>query len=454
MNRLGLARLELWWERAFWVIPLLGVVFGIWLNSVVAAFDDWIDTVAGATPSQMSTSSALSLLGAVGGGMITFTGFVFSFVVLLLQFGSSQYSPRTVSHFLRARSTQVILAVFLSTVTFSFLSLLDVGSSGRDQYVPALTILVALGLLLASLAAFIALLQSVGGRMRVDAVLSAVGRQARRQLHRRGKGMAGMGAESQEVGVDYPADPLVVRSARAGQVIAVDLRTLRGIAKRHRLPIALRVQVGDAVAVGSPLMWVWPAEGTSIGGWAMSGMQGAVVVDQERSLRHDAYYSLRLLVDVGVRALSPAVNDPTTAVRALDEIEGVLRVAAQQQLGDQRIRAGFGEVVVRIPSWSDVVLLGLLEIMTFGIDQPQVTRRLTVLFDDLIADVGPDRRDDLAGLRAELIRRVEASAGDLQTARIALHGDRQGLGGTLVAPVAGRPAAEVAAPEVGVVGSD
>lgn len=435
MNRLGLARLELWWERAFWVIPLLGVGFGVWLNSVVSAFDDWVDTIAGATPSEMSTASALSLLAAIGGGMITFTGFVFSFVVLLLQFGSSQYSPRTVSHFLRARSTQVILAIFLATVTFSFLSLLDVGSSGRDQFVPSLTILVALGLLLASLTAFIALLHSVGGRMRVDAVLSAVGRLARRQLQQRGKGLVGMGAHGVEGAISWPAEPVVVRSSHVGQVIAVDLRTLRAVAKKHQLRIALRVQIGDAVTVGSPLMWVWPAKESVPGRWASSRMQGAVIVDQERSLRHDPYYSLRLLVDVGVRALSAAVNDPTTAVRALDEIEGVLRVAAQQQRGDQRIAAGTGEVIVRIPSWSDVVLLGLLEIMTFGIEQPQVTRRLTVLLDDLIADVPPDRREALEEMRAELIQRVEAAAGDSQAARVALHGDRQGLGGTLVARV-------------------
>ncbi|MEE9964090.1 MAG: DUF2254 domain-containing protein [Propionicimonas sp.] len=458
MNRLGLARLQLWWERAFWVIPVLGVAFGIWLNGVVTSLDDWIDSLAGVTQADVSTTSALSLLGAIGGGMVTFTGFVFSFVVLLLQFGSSQYSPRTVSHFLRARSTQVILAVFLATVTFSFLSLLDVGSSGREQFVPMLTILVAVGLLLLSLAAFIALLHSVGGRMRVDAVLSAVGRQARRYLQQRGTRLAGMAAEGAgAAGVDAVA-PLVVRSSRAGQVIAVDLRVLRSLARRRRLRIAMRVQVGDAVSEGSALMRVWAADGKSAPVKVSGRFAGTVVVDQERSLRHDAFYSLRLLVDVAIRALSPAVNDPTTAVRSLDEIEGVLRVAAHQQLGDQRIAAGAGEVIVRIPSWSDVVLLGLLEIMTFGIGQPQVTRRLMVLLDDLMADVPQDRRDELATLRASLIRRLEASTADPEAVRIALRGDRQGLGGTLLEATVepaeeAEPAQALSAPEDADLGS-
>lgn len=434
MNRVGRARFRLWWERAFWVIPVIGVVFGIWLNSVVSAADDWIDTLEGVTRVDVSTSSALSLLGAIGAGMITFTGFVFSFVVLLLQFGSAQYSPRTVSHFLRARSTQVILAIFLSTVAFTFLSMLDVGSSGRTQFVPQLTILVSLGLLLVSLGGFIALLQSVGGRMRVDAVLASVGGQARRQLLRRGTRMAGMGAQRGDSGVIDGEDPLVVRSQFVGQVVDVDVALLRGLAKRRKLRIALRVQIGDAVTVGSPLMWLWKADGGATTARSGNRIGRAVVVDQERSLRYDAYYSLRLLVDVAIRALSPAVNDPTTAVRSLDEIEGVLRVAAHQQLGDQRVAAGEGEVIVRIPSWLDVVLLGLLEIMTFGVGQPQVTRRLMVLLDDLMADVPEGRRAALQDLRAELISRVEAAAADAQTAQVALHGDRQGLGGTLVDP--------------------
>lgn len=441
MNRLGLARLRLWWERASWVIPVLGVVAGIWLNGLVSGIDDWLDSLNGVSQTEVSTSSALSLLGAIGGGMITFTGFVFSFVVLLLQFGSSQYSPRAVSHFLRARSTQVILGIFLATVTFTFLSLLDVGSSGRSQFVPIVTILAALGLLMVSLGGFIALLHSVGGRMRVDAVLSAFGRQARRQLQRRGTHLAGMGAEPSEPGAEFAGSPLVVRSQRAGQVVAVDLRMLRRAARRRGLRIALRVQIGDAVTVGSPLMWVSAGEGASVPAPFSAGLAAAIVVDQERSLRYDAFYSLRLLVDVAIRALSPAINDPTTAVRSLDEIEGVLRAAVHQRLGDQRIAAGDGEVIVRIPSWADVVLLGLLEIMTFGVGQPQVTRRLVVLLDDLLADAPDDRGEVLDQLKAELIRRVEETT-DSETAQIALHADRQGLGGTLVHSVVTTVAAD------------
>ncbi|MCB0911083.1 MAG: DUF2254 domain-containing protein [Propionibacteriaceae bacterium] len=185
MRRFSLARLRLWWERAFWVIPLAGVILGISLRNAVAELDESARLLPGRLQESISASSAGQLLGAIGGGMITFTRLVFSFVVLILQFGSSQYSPRTVSYFLRARSTQYILAVFLGTTTFCFMGLLGIGSGGQADFTPVLTVAVAVLLLLASLVAFIVLLQSVGGRVRVDAVLTAMGAQARRQLTRR-----------------------------------------------------------------------------------------------------------------------------------------------------------------------------------------------------------------------------------------------------------------------------
>ncbi|HSK34789.1 MAG TPA: DUF2254 family protein, partial [Propionicimonas sp.] len=107
MGAFSSVRLRLWWERAFWVVPLVGVI----LNAIVATIDDLVAEATGGSLHVIAASQASQLMSAIGGGMITFTGFVFSFVVLILQFGSSQYSPRTVSYFLRAKSTRRILAV-------------------------------------------------------------------------------------------------------------------------------------------------------------------------------------------------------------------------------------------------------------------------------------------------------------------------------------------------------
>ena len=93
----------------------------------------------------MSPEAATAVLAAVGGGMITFSGFVFSFAILIVQFGSSAYSPRMVSYFLRRRVTQWILALFLATIAYCFMGLVTIGSEGRAQFVPRITVSVALG---------------------------------------------------------------------------------------------------------------------------------------------------------------------------------------------------------------------------------------------------------------------------------------------------------------------
>ena len=126
MSWLHLQRLRLWWEGAFWVIPLLGIAAGYLLDVLSVPIDEVLalDSEAAAA---ISPAAAVTLLAAIGGGMITFTGFVFSVILLMVQFGSSQYSPRTVSFFLRARGMQWVLAVFLATIVFPFLSLIESG---------------------------------------------------------------------------------------------------------------------------------------------------------------------------------------------------------------------------------------------------------------------------------------------------------------------------------------
>lgn len=418
-------RLQLWWERAFWVIPAVGVVAGIALNEIMSGIDQ---SVADGLrlPPLVAASSVTQLLGAIGSGMVTFTGFVFSFVVLLLQFGSSQYSPRTVSYFLRARTTQVILAIFLATVTFTFMSLLDVGSYGRADYAPEVTVLLAVFMLFISLGAFIWLLHSVGSRMRVDAVLADLGRRARRRL----QPLAAPTTNSIAGDVEAPGvDAVAVRSVQAGQTVAVDHARLLRIATKHGLQIWVSRQVGDAVPGGSPLMRVVSPVPLSSG--LQAQLCAAVVVDPERSLRYDPFYALRLLVDIAIKALSPGINDPTTAVRALDEIEGVLRVAAGIELGPRQLVRGAARVVVPAPAWADVVALGLLEIMVCGAGQPQVTRRVTALIDDLLADLPAEQHPPLEQMRAELDALLGAVAFDEDLRRIATTPDRQGLGGHL-----------------------
>lgn len=437
MRVLSRPRAILWWDRATWIIPVVGTIAGVLLAVGVSVVDEaeWLLDSGRAT---ISPAAATTVLSAVGGGMVTFTGFVFSFVMLLVQFGSTAYSPRTVTYFLRARTVQWILGLYLATITFSFVSVVETGSLGRQDFAPATAVFVSLLMLVASLLGFVVLLHSIGRRIRVDAVLAAIGRSARRQLRGRGEARPGVrtaaatgatpgpAAADGTVATAGVADPGVIAEylGRPGQIVAIDARQLVRLAREYGCTIQVVPRIGDAVVPGTPVARVLgraPALDRRI--------SRSLVVDVERSLLHDPLYALRLLVDVAVRALSPAVNDPTTAVRALDEIESVLRTAVRSEhLGALTLPAGPGSVVLSRPSWDEVVDLALIEVLECGRGQVQVDRRLLVLLDDLIADVGPSLRPVLVSYRDQV-----QVADRLVTGRaraIARVGDRQGLGGS------------------------
>jgi uncharacterized membrane protein len=414
-------RFRLWWAQAFWVIPILGLVAAMFLADFAGELDDKHDRAFEGVP-LISGPAATTVLSAVGGGMVTFTGFVFSLILLLLQFGSSQYSPRTVAFFLRARSTQVILALFLANALFCFLAVLGTGSLGRPDFSPVISVIFAMCLLFASLVAFVILMHLVAKRIRIDSVVTALGEQGRKVLVDSGRRLP------QTVAVDPaaiggPLDHGVRHSMRGGQVVAIDYQALTRLSDNLDLPIALAVRVGDSISPGVQIAR------TSGDGAHDRAIGRCIVVYGERSLRHDPLYSLRILVDIALKALSPAVNDPTTAVRSLSEIDGVLRIA--NSLRWQPITLGrVATLTIPVPTWEEVVDLAIREIRLLGLYQPQVTRRMSALLLDLLPDLSAERqvcvRRQLEQLRSQVA--LSVPAGEVE---FALTGDRQGIGGTL-----------------------
>ena len=211
-----------------------------------------------------------------------------------------------------------------------------------------------------------------------------------------------------------------------GQIVAIDTRRLARIAQRRAITLVLDLRVGDAITRGTPIARTDAADAPGLA----RAIGRCLVVDDERSLVHDPLYALRLLVDIAIRALSPAVNDPTTAVRALDEIEGVLRSAADRRLGTVRLDLEPGLLEVSTATWDEVVDLALLEIAECGGGQVQITRRLVALLDDLVPDVPQDRRAALQRHRESLETAVALREMSGRALEVALRGDRQGLGGS------------------------
>jgi uncharacterized membrane protein len=155
-----------------------------------------------------------------------------------------------------------------------------------------------------------------------------------------------------------------------------------------------------------------------------------VELGPDRTFEQDPKYALRILVDVAIKALSPAINDPTTAVQALDQIEDLLLRLGQRDLDVGRMRDGNGalRLVMPVPTWDDLVVLALDEIRFFGATSVQVMRRTRAILQDLREHVLPERRAALDSYLVRVENGIRRDFPDVDDQRDALEKDRQGLG--------------------------
>ena len=209
-----------------------------------------------------------------------------------------------------------------------------------------------------------------------------------------------------------------------GVIAGVELGPLVAIASRENLVVELIPAVGDSVETGSDLMRVW-------GSGATAGLTGAIVVSDERTFEQDPMFAFRILVDVAIRALSQAINDPTTATQCLHRIQALLATVGCRRLEAdvQTDSSGAIRVVVPSPSWDDYMDLGLSEIRRAGAGQFQVARRMRALLDHLDAVCPEPRRAAIARHRAALDESIQANFPVETDRRFASTADAQGVGG-------------------------
>jgi uncharacterized membrane protein len=413
-------------RRMFWV-PMLyamaGTVFAFVLPRVEARL--WPDLAWG-----VSLSSAQIVLSTIASGMMALTAIVFSVAFVMVQFSATAYSPRLVLWLARSAVINHSIGVFTATFLYAIgaVAWLDRGGSGR---VPPLTVMFATALLLVSVAFFVLLIEKVG-MLQVTRVLMFTGDEGRRVIGRMYPPPVAHGEDRAEPtrgrddGVPGPVlltlthvgGPAVVQAVRTGVLVA--------LAKRHDVVIEMVLAVGDTVMDGMPILRV-RGDGTPP---PEPRLRAAVELGSDRTFEQDPKYALRLLVDIAIKALSPAINDPTTAVQALDQIEDLMLRLGQRDLDVGRVRDAVGRIrfVMPVPTWNDLVVLALDEIRFCGATSVQVMRRTRALLVDLKEQVREDRRPDLDYYLARVDTGIRRDFADADDQRDALEHDRQGLG--------------------------
>ena len=407
-------------RSALWLIPLVAMALVLALAPPIRALDralEWKLT-------NLGVDGAQSLCGTVITLTLSFVVFTFGSLLVALQVAGGQLTPRIIATaLLRDNVVRYSVGLFVFTLIAAVVT-----QNRLTTHVPQLLVFLIALLGIASITVFLFFIDYAARLLRPVSVVARIGDEGLNVLD------AVYPAALPEGGRDpsptAPSAPLtreLLHDGTSGVVLAIDIPALIEAARRTDGVVELAPQVGDFLAYGQPLFRLY-------GGAASIDdrtLEGAVALGPERTIEQDPMFALRILVDIALKALSPAINDPTTAVLALDQVHRLLRITGQRELRCDAIRDADGalRLALRTPDWHDFVEMACVEIRGCGAGSVQVARRLTAMLEDLLAVLPPVRHPPLQAQRALLQRALEASfpfPEDLALARVP---DVQGMGG-------------------------
>jgi uncharacterized membrane protein len=417
-------------ESNYWLLPALCVAAAIGLSSASQALDARLSHEEPAWYLfRGGPESARSVLSAVVSSMLTLAGLVFSVTILVLQLASNQFSPRALRTFLKDHQSQLALGIFVGTFVYALLGLRSVRGTaeGSERHVPSLSVWLAVVLSMLSVGAFIYYIHHVAQSIRAVVILTRIGQETRGTLEQMYP--EGLGEDTKEAGSERPEGPpslLIPSPSHSGVLVAVDEEQLLSRARAARVILALVPMVGDFVPQGGTLFEVWgDAESLDV-----DGVLEALTIGPERTLQQDTAFGFRQLVDIAERALSPGINDPTTAVQAIDQLHGLLRRMVRRRFPStaRKDESGALRLICPRPDWNAYVRLALDEVRQYGKGSIQITRRLRFLLEDLLRVAPAFRRGELERQLALLETSVERAFETPQEAAVADRASPQGHG--------------------------
>jgi uncharacterized membrane protein len=402
------------------IVPTMYLLSAVLLGIVIPAIDR---SGTGGRLLGVTSDEAQSILESIAAGMVAFSGLVVSVAVLVVQFGAGQYSPRLVPSFRTDAVIKNALGLFVAPGVYALVAAANLGGSTNDR-VGTATVLVALGLMVAALVALFRFIGRLLDLMRPRRIYA-------RLLDAFVLAVADVYPEPGAAGIELrplsTADVTSVLRHRHGNelLIGVDRARLVQAARASEAIIEVTAPIGSSVGDDTPILLVRG------GAFDPTALRGALTFADGRRIQEDPAFAIRCTVDVAIRALSPAVNDPTSAVEGLDALEAMLTRLGHRPLHSSAIEDDDGQVRLLLPSpdWDELVDLALTEIRWYGADAPQVARRMTALLDRLTESLPLERHPALLRQRHALEVSLARIYHDPQELAFAGTADGIGIGG-------------------------
>lgn len=375
-----------------WPVPAFAVVLAVAAGVVLPVMDA---TVGSELPGNVTgllfsggPEAARSMLEAIAGSLITVTSLTFSLTVVTLQLASSQFSPRLLRTFTRDRFVHVTLALFLATFAFTLTVLRSVRAAGNEgaPFVPAVSVTVAFTLTIASVIGLVLFLAHLTREIRVETMMRRVNVETQETIDR----------VFPSDRPQRPAQPspgtgsILIESAHSGFLTALDIKSLERSAHTAEAVIWIEKEPGDSLVEGVPFARAWPLDPTAVFDQAAAqklrdGTNSGVETGFERTNLQDVGFGFRQLVDVATRALSPGINDPTTAVHVIGHLSVLLCRLATRDPGPELVtdEQGRVRVVIALPDVAGLLHLAMGQPRMYGASDPVVAERLLTLLQEV-----------------------------------------------------------------------
>ena len=408
-------------RSALWIIPFIAIVLVFAITPTLRTLDEllgWRISGLGAAGAQSLYETTITLT-------LSFLVFTFGSLLVAIQVAGGQLTPRIIATtLLRDNVVRYSVGLFVFTLLFAVLAL-----NRLESNVQQLIAFVGAVLGIACMAMFLFLIDYAARLLRPVSIAARVGDEGLAVIESVYPEAVGEAeeVERRDGRRDAPAR-IVHHRGKSEIVLAIDLATLVAEAQRTGGIVELVPQVSDFIASEEPLF--------ALHGGAASiadrTLYATVAIGRERTLEQDPMFAFRILVDIALKALSAAINDPTTAVLAIDQIHRLLRAVGRRHLLGDEICDDHGDVrvIYRTPDWEDYVHVACREIRSCGASSIQVARRLFAVLDNLARSLPEHRRAALAEERRLLDGEIDRRYPIVEDRRLARIPDPQGLGGS------------------------
>jgi uncharacterized membrane protein len=402
-----------------WLVPTIEVIAAVGLFMVTFRLDKAVYTGHLRTPSWVisgTADAARQILTSIAASVITVVGIVFSITIVTLTLASTQFGPRMLRNFIRDRGTQLTLGTFVATFVYCVVALVSIGPGSQGEFVPHVSITTTFGLVLIDLAVLIYFIHHIATQIQLPQVIASIAKDLARAVAVQGVDRRQMNTRAADDAPSLDAllatiEPFgaVIRTPKSGYVQFIRHRTLIRIATEANAVIRVPYRPGHFLVEGRELASVWPPEAAER---VARYLARAQVTGPYRTLTQDVAFGVDQLVEIAIRALSPAVNDTFTALTCIDWLgDSLCKIAARWAPTQvHRDRDGYIRVITDEVSYERLVQRAFEKVRQAGRGMPAVMIRQLEALTTIMEQTTEPKRAAVLMNQAAMIQRANVES--------------------------------------------